>query len=40
MSKGIEKDAEIPESIMKEVGFLGVSKKKSCGFSIGLGISK
>ena len=40
MSKGIEKDAEIPESIMKEVDFLGVSKKKSCGFSIGLGISK
>ena len=29
--------AEIPESIKKEVDFLGVIKKKSCGFSIGLG---
>ena len=27
---------EIPESIKKEVDFLGVIKKKSCGFSIGL----
>ena len=29
--------AEIPESIKKEVDFPGVIKKKSCGFSIGLG---
>ena len=40
MSKGIEKNAEIPESVKKEVDFLGVIKKKSCRFSIGLGISK
>ena len=31
-----KKQAEIPESIKKEVDFLGVTKKKSCGFSIGL----
>ena len=36
----LKKQAEIPESIKKEVDFLGVIKKKSCGFSIGLGISK
>ena len=34
------KNAELPESIKKEVDFLGVIKKKSCGFSIGLGTSK
>ena len=32
-----KKQAEIPESIEKEVYFLGVIMKKSCGFSIGLG---
>ena len=32
----LKKQAEIPESIKKEVDFLGVIKKKSCGFSIGL----
>ena len=31
-----KKHAEIPESIKKEVDFLGVIKKKSCEFSIGL----
>ena len=31
-----KKQAEIPESIKKEVDFLGVIKKKSCGFFIGL----
>ena len=32
-----KKQAEIPESVKKEVGFLGVIKKKTCGFSFGLG---
>ena len=35
-----KKQAEIPEAIKELVGFLGVIKNKSCGFSIGLGISK
>ena len=30
-----KKQAEIPELIEIEVDFLGVIKKKSCGFSIG-----
>ena len=30
-----KKQAEIPESIKKEEDFIGVIKKKSCGFSIG-----
>ena len=34
-----KKQAEIPESIKKEVDFLGEIKKKSCGFSIGLRFS-
>ena len=33
-----KKQAEIPESIKKQVGFVGVIKKNSCGFSIGLGV--
>ena len=32
----LKKQAEIPESIKKEVDFLGVIKKKLCRFSIGL----
>ena len=32
----LKKQAEIPESIKKEVDFLGVIKKKLSGFSIGL----
>ena len=35
--RGWKKHAEIPESIKQEVDFLGVIKKKPCGFSIGLG---
>ena len=31
-----KKQAEIPEPSKKEVDFLGVVKKKSCGFSLGL----
>ena len=33
-----KKQVEIPESIKKEVDFLGVIKKKLYGFSIGLSI--
>ena len=32
-----KKPAEIPESVKKEVDFLVVIKKKSCGFFFGLG---
>ena len=31
-----KKQTEIPEPSKKEVDFLGVVKKKSCGFSLGL----
>ena len=32
----LKKQAEIPEPIKKEIDFLGVIQKKSCGFSVGL----
>ena len=35
-----KKQAEVPESIKKKVDFLESDQENSCGFSIGLGISK